>query len=52
MVKKRKIKIISTKQYRAKREISLFSEKEKNYESDIRDKTNPDQVDSKYLLQL
>lgn len=40
------------KWHRIKEVISLSGEKEENYESDTRDKTDADQANDKYLLQL
>ena len=48
-----KIKAIVTKCQKARGEISLFSEGEKNYKSDTGDETDPDQAgNDEYLLQL
>lgn len=52
MIEKQKAKAMTSKQFRAKREISLFSKKNENYESDIGDKTNLDQANDEYSLQL
>ena len=37
---------MATKYRRAKKEISLSSEEEENYESDIRDERDPDQANN------
>lgn len=37
---------------KARRKISSSSEKKKNYKSDTKDKTDLDQANDKYLLQL
>lgn len=53
MVEKRKIEAMATKYQRIRGGISLFSEEKENYESNIRDKTDPDQPgNDKYPLQL
>lgn len=41
---------MATKRCRNKGGISLFSEKKGNYKSDIKDDTDLDQADDKYLL--
>lgn len=50
IIKKQRTKAIVAKRQRIRKEISLSNEEEKNYESDIRDKTNPDQADDEYSL--
>lgn len=52
MIERRKTKVIAAKRWRARRGVSLFNKEERNYESDTRDKTDLDQVNDKYLLQL
>lgn len=52
IIEKQKTKAIATKHQRAKEQINLFSNKKRNYESDIRDKTNPEKVNNEYPLQL
>ena len=53
MVKKRKTEAMAVRRQRARGGISLSSEEEDNYESDIGDETNPDQVSNdKNPLQL
>ena len=42
MVKRRKIEAMAARHQRARRRISLFSEKKENYESNIGDKTDSD----------
>lgn len=42
MVKKWKIETINTKCQKTRIEISLLSEKKRNYKNNIRDKINPD----------
>ena len=42
MVERRKTKAGAAKRHRDKEKISLSSEEEMNYESDIKDDTNPD----------
>lgn len=52
IVERQKIEAIAAECKRARGGISLFSEEEKNYESNIKDKTNLDQINNEYLLQL
>ncbi len=53
MVEKRKIEVIAVKRQRVKGGIRLSNKEEENYESDTRDKTDPDQAnDDKNPLQL
>ena len=53
MVEKRKTKTIVAKRRKAGKENSLSSEEKKNYESNTKDKTDPDQArNNKNLLQL
>ncbi len=53
IVERRKTKAIAAKRQRAKGGISLSSEEEKNYESDTKDETDPNQANNdKNLLQL
>ena len=53
MMERQKTKAIAARRQRTRRRISLSSEKEENYESDIRDKTDPDQAgNDKNPLQL
>ena len=53
MVEKRKIKAMVVRRQRVRGGISLSSEKKENYESDTRQKTDPDQAgNNKNLLQL
>ena len=52
MIKKQKIKTMTGKCYKNRRQINLSNKKEKNYKSDIRDNINLDQANNKYLLQL
>lgn len=47
IIKKWKTKVIAIKRQKVRKRISFSSEKEKNYESDIRDKTNPNQANDK-----
>lgn len=42
IVKRRKTKVMAIERWRTKRGISLFSEEEENYESDIGDETDSD----------
>ncbi len=48
MVERRKTEAIVAKRYRNRRKISLFSEKEENYDSDIANDTDLDQAEDKY----
>lgn len=50
MMEKQITEAIIVKLQRAKRGIGLSNEEKKNYESDSKDKTDPDQTDDKYLL--
>lgn len=43
---------MATKHWRTRREISLSNEEKEIYESDTRDKMDPNQANNKYLLQL
>ena len=53
MVEKRKTKAIAARRQRIRGGISLSSEKKENYERDIKDKTDPDQIgNDKNPLQL
>ena len=53
MVESQKTEAMVARCQRARGGINLSSEEEKNYESDTRDETNPDQVNiDKNLLQL
>ena len=53
MVEKQKTKAMATKRQRAREEISWSSKKEENYESDTRNKTDPNQAsNNKNPLQL
>ena len=53
MVEKQKTEAMAVRRQRARRGISLSSKEEENYESDTRDKTDPDQAgDDKNPLQL
>lgn len=52
IVERRKAETLAAKCRRAGGEISSSSAKERNYESDIEDDMDPDQVDNKYPLQL
>lgn len=52
IVKKWKTKAMAGKCQRAKKQISLFSQEKESYESNIRNKIDPDQTNDKYLLQL
>ena len=53
MVERWKTKVMAAKCRRVRGEISSSSEEEENYESNTRDKTDPDQVgNDKYPLQL
>ena len=53
IVERRKTKAMAKKQWRVRGRISLANEVNKNYESDLGDETNPDQVgNDKKLLQL
>lgn len=52
IVKRRKTKAMATKYKRARRGINLSSEEERDYESDTRDKTDPNKGNDYYLLQL
>lgn len=40
-MKRQKTKVMAINNSRARRGISLFSEKEENYESEMKDNTNP-----------
>ena len=51
MVERRKTEAIATKRYRDRGGISLSNEEERNYESNTRDDTDPDQANNKYPLQ-
>lgn len=42
MIKRQKTKTIVTKRQRIREKISLFRKKKKNFESDIKNKINPD----------
>ena len=50
MVEKYKTKAIAAKRQRARKRISLSNEEEKNYEHDIRDKTDSDPQKPKAIL--
>ena len=50
MVERQRIKTMAIKRQKARREISLFSEDEKKYESDTKDKTDSDKMNNEYLL--
>ena len=52
MVERQKIEAMTAKRQRIRGEISFFSEQKEDYESDTRDKIDPDQANDKYLLQL
>lgn len=51
-MKKRKVKAMAVKKRGTRREIILSSEKKGNYESNIGDEIDLDQVNDKYSLQL
>lgn len=50
MVKRRKIKAMTIKYCKDKKRISLFNRKKENYENNIKDNTDLDQANYKYLL--
>lgn len=50
MIEKLKTKAIAAKHQKARREISLSSEKEKNYKSNTKNEINLHQANDKYLL--
>ena len=52
MIERQKTETIVTKCYKDRKRISLSSRDERNYKSNTRDNTNPDQANGKYLLQL
>lgn len=50
MIEKLKTKAIAAKHQETRREISLFSKKEKNYKSNTKNKINLHQANDKYSL--
>ncbi len=53
MIEWQKTKAMAAKHQKARRGISLSSEEEKNYESDTKDETDPDEADNnENLLQF
>lgn len=50
-MKRWKTKAMAAKRRRNRREISLSSEEERNYESNTKKDTDPEQADDKYPLQ-
>lgn len=50
MVEKRKTKAMTMKHCKDRRGFSLFNEEKANYKSNIKDDTDWDQADNKYLL--
>ena len=53
MVERRKTKAIAVKRWKARKEISSYNKEIENYESDTRDKIDPDQASNdKNPLQL
>lgn len=52
MIEKQKTKAIAAKYCRTKKGINLFSKEKKNYKCDIKNNTDSNQANNKYLLQF
>lgn len=50
MIKRQKVEAMGVKYYKNRTKISLSSRKKRNYEANIRDNTNLNKDNNKYLL--